>query len=125
MEEMRHNPSTRRPGRSPSSAKATPARKKASKKTARPGASPSASKATKTTAPKPSTRAKSAARPGVGLRVTPEERQRLISEAAYLRAERRRFVGGDAAEDWLRAEVEVDTRLMEESRRLRGQKPRK
>ncbi len=40
--------------------------------------------------------------------VTAEERQRMIAEAAYLRAERRGFVGGDPAEDWLSAEAEID-----------------
>ncbi len=40
--------------------------------------------------------------------VTPEERQRMIAEAAYLRAERRGFSGGDPTNDWLSAEAEID-----------------
>lgn len=40
--------------------------------------------------------------------VTAEERQRMIAEAAYLRAEKRGFVGGDPADDWLSAETEID-----------------
>ena len=41
-------------------------------------------------------------------RVTPEERQEMIAEAAYLRAERRGFMDGDPTEDWLSAEAEID-----------------
>lgn len=37
-----------------------------------------------------------------------EDRQRLIAEAAYFRAERRGFVPGQELEDWLAAEIEVD-----------------
>jgi len=40
--------------------------------------------------------------------VTAEERRRMIAEAAYLRAERRGFSGGDATDDWLSAEMEID-----------------
>jgi DNA-binding transcriptional MerR regulator len=40
-----------------------------------------------------------------------EERRRMIATAAYLRAEGRRFVGGDAEADWLAAEAEVEQRL--------------
>ena len=40
--------------------------------------------------------------------VTCEERHRLISEAAYLRAERRGFLPGAELEDWLEAEAEID-----------------
>jgi Protein of unknown function (DUF2934) len=35
----------------------------------------------------------------------------MIAEAAYYRAERRRFVGGDAVRDWCEAEAEIDARL--------------
>ncbi len=44
-------------------------------------------------------------------RVAPVDRERLIRETAYLRAERRGFVGGSPEEDWLAAEDEVDERL--------------
>jgi hypothetical protein len=41
-------------------------------------------------------------------RPSPEERERLIREAAYLRAEKRGFTGGSPEEDWAEAEREVD-----------------
>ncbi len=44
-------------------------------------------------------------------RATPEERQRMIAEAAYYRAERRGFVAGDPMRDWLEAEAEIDAKL--------------
>ncbi len=50
--------------------------------------------------------------PGIGTIVSPEERERLIAEAAYYRALQRGFSGGDAVDDWLAAEREVDERLM-------------
>ena len=37
-----------------------------------------------------------------------DERQRMIAEAAYFRAEHRGFRGGDPLEDWLQAEAEID-----------------
>jgi hypothetical protein len=37
----------------------------------------------------------------------------MIAEAAYFRAERRGFDGGDAVRDWCEAEAEVDARLQE------------
>jgi hypothetical protein len=43
--------------------------------------------------------------------VSAEERQRMIAEAAYLRAELRNFVGGDPVSDWLEAEADVNARL--------------
>jgi hypothetical protein len=42
--------------------------------------------------------------------LTSEERQRMISEAAYQRAERRGFEGGDPVIDWLEAEQEIEER---------------
>jgi len=39
------------------------------------------------------------------------EREQRIAEAAYLRAERRGFVGGDPVADWIDAEQEVDAEL--------------
>jgi hypothetical protein len=44
--------------------------------------------------------------------ITPEERHRMIRDAAYYRAERRGFVGGDPRQDWLDAENEIDQLLM-------------
>jgi hypothetical protein len=74
----------------------------AKKKTA---AAPAPSKARK----KSPTAAK-AAKPRHG--IPPEERQRLIAQAAYLRAERRGFSGGSPEQDWLLAEAEIDAMLM-------------
>lgn len=45
--------------------------------------------------------------------VTPEERYLMIAEAAYFRALKRGFVGGDMAEDWLVAEAEIDRNLQQ------------
>lgn len=42
--------------------------------------------------------------------ITGAERQQLISETAYLRAESQGFLG-DQREDWLRAEADVDSLL--------------
>lgn len=44
----------------------------------------------------------------VGDGMSPEQRRKLIAERAYLRAERRGFVGGDPVADWLESEKEVD-----------------
>ena len=44
-----------------------------------------------------------------------QRRQRMIEEAAYFRAQRRGFVGGDPVADWLEAEAEVDRRLEQEA----------
>jgi len=38
-------------------------------------------------------------------------RHQMICEAAYLRAEKRHFENGDAVQDWLDAEREVDLKL--------------
>lgn len=43
--------------------------------------------------------------------VTPEQRYRMICDAAYYRAERRGFIGGDPAQDWAEAELEIDQLL--------------
>lgn len=47
-----------------------------------------------------------------GTTITPEYRRRMIAEAAYYRAEKRGFKGGDAMSDWLDAEHEIDSMLM-------------
>ena len=39
------------------------------------------------------------------------DRQQRIAEAAYFRAERRGFVGGDPVADWIEAEHEIDAEL--------------
>ena len=43
--------------------------------------------------------------------VTAEERQQLIAESAYYRAERRGFATDDALIDWLEAEQDIDAML--------------
>lgn len=46
-----------------------------------------------------------------GITVSEDARRAMIAQAAYLRAERRGFAGGDEVEDWLAAEAEVDALL--------------
>ncbi len=43
--------------------------------------------------------------------VTPGQRYQMIAEAAYLRSEKRGFVGDHMAQDWLEAEAEIDAIL--------------
>ena len=43
--------------------------------------------------------------------ITPEERNKLIAEAAYYRSEQHGFNPERQMDDWLAAEVEVDTML--------------
>jgi hypothetical protein len=45
--------------------------------------------------------------------VTAEARWRMIAEAAYFKAQRRGFIGGDATHDWAEAEAEIDAWLLE------------
>ena len=47
--------------------------------------------------------------------VTPEQRYKMIADAAYFRAEKRGFVGGNVANDWLEAEAEIDLILQQQS----------
>lgn len=47
--------------------------------------------------------------------VSAEEREKMIAQAAYLRAEQRGFSGGDPVADWLEAEAEIDSRLSQSS----------
>jgi hypothetical protein len=46
-----------------------------------------------------------------GFRVPPGQRRQMIAEAAYFRAEKRGFNGGDPVQDWIEAETEVDAEL--------------
>ena len=41
-----------------------------------------------------------------------EQRERMIAEAAYYRAEQRGFAPGDPVVDWLEAESEIDAVLL-------------
>ena len=45
--------------------------------------------------------------------LTAEARWRMIAEAAYFKAQRRGFVGGDATRDWAEAEQEIDAWLLD------------
>jgi hypothetical protein len=47
--------------------------------------------------------------------ITLEQKLQMIAEAAYFRAERRGFVGGNPTEDWAAAEAEVEARLSQPS----------
>ena len=81
-----------------------PSRARSATKTADPGSKkPGKSRASKATA-------QTVAAPGESS-VTPEQRYRMVAEAAYHHAERRGFVGGDPLNDWLLAEKEVDKLL--------------
>lgn len=51
-----------------------------------------------------------AKKPAVAL-VSAQQREAMIRDAAYFRAERRGFVGGDPCRDWLEAEEEIDRAL--------------
>ena len=58
--------------------------------------------ATKRTAPETAT---------VTRTVSADQRNAMIAESAYLRAEARGFQGGDPVQDWLEGEREVDALL--------------
>jgi hypothetical protein len=60
--------------------------------------------ATKTTKRRTNSRPKKVA-------LSPQLREEMIREAAYFRAEKRGFEGGDPLTDWLSSEQEVDTAL--------------
>ena len=51
---------------------------------------------------------------------TTDQRQSMIQTAAYLRAEKRGFQGGDSVRDWVDAEREIDTMLKGTSRNARA-----
>ncbi|HEY7671653.1 MAG TPA: DUF2934 domain-containing protein [Gammaproteobacteria bacterium] len=55
-----------------------------------------------------------------------KEREQRIAEAAYFRAERRGFIGGDPVADWIDAEQEIDAELckQEQDRSLEELKSR-
>ena len=55
-----------------------------------------------------------AAEPEKKTSVRPGQRFRMIAEAAFFRAEKRGFAGGDEAKDWLEAEVEIDALLQQQ-----------
>lgn len=47
--------------------------------------------------------------------VTPEQRHQMIAEAAYRRAQKRSFMGGDPENDWYEAEAEIGQLFSEPS----------
>lgn len=68
-------------------------------------------KKNKVASPKVSSTIKSSATQQPITRFNQEQRHQLIATAAYLRAEKRGFMGGDPIEDWLQAESEIDATL--------------
>lgn len=48
---------------------------------------------------------------GSPISISPEDRRQMISDAAYFRAEKRAFNGECQLEDWLAAEVEINSRF--------------
>lgn len=80
-----------------------------------PGAAPTSEKppsiAKAPAARRPRAKKTAAAAASPRLEISEDVRRGMIAEAAYLRAERRGFVGGDEREDWLAAEAEVDALL--------------
>ncbi len=90
-----------------SATKAAPAKAASAKPSAAKVAAPKADK----TAIHVPAKGKAAKRNGA-TPITPEQRYRMICDAAYFRAERRGFLGGNSAEDWTAAEVEIDGLLM-------------
>ncbi len=60
---------------------------------------------------KPKNQITRVAPPSVPQQGNSKDREAMISMAAYYRAERRGFNGGDPLADWLEAEAEVDALL--------------
>jgi hypothetical protein len=82
-----------------------------SKTTVEPAVAPAAKPAKAPAKPR-ATRSKSAASAvSNAIQLTPEERHRVVAEAAYFIAERRGFAGGSPVEDWLQAEADIDRML--------------
>ena len=83
-----------------------------SKTTVEPAVAPAA-KPTKAPAKPRATRSSKSAASAVSnaIQLTPEERHRVVAEAAYVIAERRGFAGGSPIEDWLQAEADIDRML--------------
>lgn len=85
--------------------KTTTGKTPAAKKAARPAARKAQENKTTITS------AKTARKKATVTSISTKEHQRLIAEAAYLRAERRNFIGGDPVTDWLEAEADVLARM--------------
>lgn len=91
--------------KAPAARTAKPAGTSAKKPAAKPAA-PRKAAATTTRSPAASRSRKAAAKPGV----SPEQRYRMIQDAAYYIAERHGFTGDNHA-FWLQAEQEIDSQL--------------
>ena len=100
MATRRTSDSTRTPKPTAKSAAAKPAEPKAAE--AKKPAAPAAAK--RVAKPK-------VTQPVARMQVSEDVRRGMIAEAAYLRAERRGFMNGNEAEDWIAAEKEVDALL--------------
>lgn len=102
---------TRKSGNMTSGKSAKTAAARGAKKAAEVVVAPDMAAATES--PSPARRKAPARKKTATPAISPEERIRLIAEAAYYRAEKRGF-GGDQAQcerDWLEAEAEVDALL--------------
>lgn len=93
-------------------AKAAPAKAASPKPRAAKPAASAKTKADKLPAAKPAPAKSKAAKGNGATPITPEQRYRMICDAAYYRAERRGFIGGNPAEDWTAAEAEIDGLLL-------------
>lgn len=62
------------------------------------------------------TQGSAAAAAGPRQPLTAEARWRMIAEAAYFKAQRRGFAGGDTKRDWAEAEAEIDAWLLKGGR---------
>jgi hypothetical protein len=109
-------------GKRKSPAKPAPSRKRVAEESASRTESPLSFKLNVPAAKDPFPDKARAAKSKAALGVTPEERQHMIAIAAYVRAEKRGFVGGDAVDDWLHAEAEIDALLRKKQRELRDRR---
>ena len=75
---------------------------------------PKAVKSSKTAASKRKTstpKSSRAKKPSATIEISEQQRQGMIAEVAYYKAEQRGFSGGSPVDDWLAAEAEVDALL--------------
>ncbi len=106
-------PTTAKKAAAKAATEAKPARKAAPAVAKTPVKKPATpkTKTSKAVAAKSSSTTKAVAQGKGETVITPEQRYRMICDAAYFRAERRGFVGGNPMEDWLAAEAEIDALL--------------
>lgn len=82
-----------------------------SKTTVEPAVAPAAKPAKAPAKPRAKRSESAASAVSNAIQMTPEERHRVVAEAAYFIAERRGFAGGSSIEDWLQAEADIDRML--------------